>query len=65
MSARDVLYTMAWFSTDEGISDRLVDRLLDAWSAMYQSPLLTVWPLKTMRDMSGLVPRIATFSASS
>jgi hypothetical protein len=56
---------MAWFRTEDGISDRLVERLLEAWSPTYQSPPETVWPLKMMSDMSGLVPRIDTFSASS
>ena len=54
-----------WFSTEDGIRLRLVLRLLDPWSATYQSPPLTECPLKRISDMSGLVPRIETFSASS
>ena len=56
---------MAWFSTDDGISERLVLRDDEFWSATYQSAVLTAWPLKTISVMSGLVPRIDTFSASS
>jgi hypothetical protein len=56
---------VALFSTELGIRLRLVERLLEPWSEMYQSPPLTVWPLNRISDMSGLVPRIDTFSASS
>jgi hypothetical protein len=37
---------------EDDISDRLVERLLESWSAKYQSPPETVWPLIRISDMS-------------